>query len=118
VREVAGLLLLAACAVDAPPAVASRLPLRLEFAPPLAAPAVLRWAHECGDVGEIRSGCAGVELTLPPGPVAFELVVAGVRHELVVRVAASLPVVVWDLAPGASDQSDRPSQSTSCSARE
>ncbi len=117
-REVAILLLLAACAVEAPPAVATRLPLRIEFAPPLAAPALLRWEHECGDVGEIRSGCAGVELTLPPGPVVFELVVAGRRHELVVRVAAALPFVVWDLAPGGGDQSERPSQSTSCNARE
>ena len=78
----------------------ARLPVRLEFEPPLAAPGRLWIAHECGERREIATGCASVDLTLPPGPVVFVLLEGGRSHECAATVAAGMPAIVWQLGGG------------------
>ncbi len=97
----AAIALAACCGAPRPSAVrdagANRVSVRLEFEPVLRAPTVLHHAHECGESGEVPTGCTGVELTLPPGPVSFTMVVDGYRHELAVRVQTGMASVVWSL---------------------
>ena len=93
-------LLLGACA-GAPPVAAvpgslrERIVVQFEFEPPLREPTLLHYAHECGEQGEVRTGCSGVELRLLPGPVALAMVVDGRRRELAVTVRAGLPPMLW-----------------------
>jgi len=101
------LVLLGGCAQPEPapglgtePVEVARLPVRLEFEPPLSAPGQLRIGHECGERRVMTTGCASAELTLPPGPVVFVLLEGGRSHEFAATVAAGMPAIVWQLGAG------------------
>lgn len=98
-RVLASLLLLGAC-VGAPP-VAARASAtdgwrRVEvlFEPPLAAPGELTVLHESGHEVRCRTGLAGVELLLPPGPAVLKLQADGGVWELPLTVGESA-LVAW-----------------------
>lgn len=97
-------LLLAACAApreagaSAEPA-RGRIPVRIEFEPPLRAPAVLHYAHECGESLDVATSCTGADLELPPGPVTFRLASEGSQAELAASVAAGMAPIVWRWRP-------------------
>ena len=76
---------------------AARLPVRVEFVPPLAAPGQLRVAHECGEQLVVATRCSSVDLWLPPGPVVFVLQEGGTSHEYAATVAPGMAAIVWNL---------------------
>ncbi|HEU4420579.1 MAG TPA: hypothetical protein VFT55_16695 [Planctomycetota bacterium] len=81
------------------PADGARVPVRLEFEPPLAAPGQLRVAHECGEQLVVTTTCTAVDLMLRPGPVVFVLL--GDRsHEYAASIAEGMPAIVWPLGVG------------------
>jgi len=78
---------------------AERIPLRVEFEPPLRAPGELRYACESGFAGVVAAAPSGVDLRLPPGPATFVLVADGATREFAVTVVPGMPSVRWRLAP-------------------
>ncbi|HZN41046.1 MAG TPA: hypothetical protein VFD82_19725 [Planctomycetota bacterium] len=76
----------------------ARLPVHVEFVPPLAAPGQLRIAHECGEQLVVTTACSSVDLWLPPGPVVFVLQAGGRAHEYAATVAPGMAAIVWNLA--------------------
>lgn len=86
-------------AAGIPEGARGRLPVHVEFVPPLAAPGQLRIAHECGEQGVVATGCISVDLRLPPGPVVFVLQAGGASHELAATVAPGMAAIVWNLGP-------------------
>lgn len=104
---VVALLLAAAC--GAPPAptggrspAPERLPVRVDFLPPLRAPGALWYACENGSGGSVTAACSGVDLRLPPGPATLTLKADGAVREHVVVVTRGMAPVRWQLAPPAS----------------
>ena len=100
----AALMLAVACgAPPAPPPsgapVADRLPVRVDFLPPLLAPGALWFACENGSGGSVSAACSGVDLRLPPGPATLTLRADGVVREHVVVVTRGMAPVRWRLAP-------------------
>jgi hypothetical protein len=79
------------------PAATARIAVRIEFEPALLAPGTLHYAHECGESGDVATGCAAVDLSLPPGPVVLTLLAAGRRHEMVLRIPTATNPWVWRL---------------------
>lgn len=75
----------------------ARLPVHVEFVPPLAAPGQLRIAHECGEQLVVTTACSSVDLWLPPGPVVFVLQAGVTSHEYAATVAPDMPPIVWNL---------------------
>jgi hypothetical protein len=86
-------------AAPAAPDAAERLPVRVEFEPPLRAPGELRYACESGFAGVVAAPPTGVDLRLPSGPATFTLVADGATRELAVAVAPGMAPVRWPLAP-------------------
>ncbi len=82
----------------APPAVA-RLPVRVDFVPPLRTPGAVWFACENGFSGSVAAPCSGVDLRLPPGPATLTLKTEGAARELVVVVVPGMPPVRWRLGP-------------------
>jgi hypothetical protein len=76
---------------------AARLPVHVEFVPPLAAPGELSIAHECGEHLVVATRCSSVDLWLRPGPVAFVLHEGGKSHELAATIAPGMAAIVWNL---------------------
>ena len=76
---------------------AARLPVHVEFVPPLLAPGQLRIAHECGEQFVVTTTCTAVDLMLRPGPVAFVLQEGGTSHEYAATVAPGMAAIVWNL---------------------
>jgi hypothetical protein len=100
----AAVTLLAGCAAPAPaPAsperASGRIHVRVEFEPPLRAPGVLRYAHECGESRDVATSCTGVDVDLPPGPVTFQLQAEGGEAQLAASVAAGMAPIVWSWRP-------------------
>lgn len=89
----------AAATTGPAPAVAERLPVRVEFEPPLRAPGELRYACESGFAGVVATPPTGVDLRLPSGPATLVLVADGATRELAVTVAPGMTPVRWRLAP-------------------
>ena len=74
-----------------------RLPVHVEFVPPLAAPGQLRIAHECGEQLLVTTACSSVDVSLPPGPVVFVLLEGGRSHEHAATIAPGMGAIVWNL---------------------
>jgi hypothetical protein len=96
--------LLAAGACGAPPAASDtrapaveRLPVRVDFVPPLQWPGSVWFACETGAGGSVAAPCSGVDLRLPPGPATLTLKADGMVRELVIVVARAMPPVRWRL---------------------
>jgi hypothetical protein len=96
--------LLAAAGCAAPPArsgaqapSAERLPVRVDFVPPLPWPGALWFACEAGAAGSVSAPCSGVDLSLPPGPATLTLKADGTVRELVVVVTRGMAPVRWQL---------------------
>lgn len=107
----AALLLAAACGAPpaAPPvraAVAERLPVRVDFVPPLRSPGSVWFACENGAGGSVAAPCSGVDLRLPPGPATLTLKHEGTVRELVVVVTRGMAPVRWRLGAAPRRRSD------------
>ncbi|MBM3962096.1 MAG: hypothetical protein FJ306_09395 [Planctomycetes bacterium] len=97
-------LLLVACGVPPSPPppgapVAVRLPVRVDFVPPLRMPGALWFACENGTGGSVSAACSGVDLRLPPGPATLTLKADGAVREFVVVVTRGMAPVRWRLEP-------------------
>lgn len=79
--------------------VAERLPVRVEFEPPLRAPGEVRYACESGFGGVVAAPPSGVDLRLPSGPATLTLVADGATRELALAVAPGMAPVRWLLTP-------------------
>ncbi|MBL8736248.1 MAG: hypothetical protein JNL12_07485 [Planctomycetes bacterium] len=75
------------------------MPVQLGFEPPLLREGRLLVRHEAGSVLTVATGCTGVLLSLPPGPVFLRLEVTGRVHERTLVVGPQPAEVLWTLAP-------------------